>query len=363
MIFPDVSLDKKQEELVEILASIIDAKLVGKQRKSIILGFASKVRNLIKPHKSASSAANNNIYIYGGVGRGKTMIMREFYEELLGPKFLIHYQDFMRMIHDMVHKMGAESSRDVLVNVAKVVAKKYKYICIDELEVNDIADAMIIGRLFESLVKLGVGFAITSNKHPDELYKDGLQREQFLPFINIIKKQFIVFALDTEHDYRLDSISSIEHRVMFPLSNDVSAQMLDVKNKLTNHGHYHPHAIEVFGRKLVLPLAHKSVLVTSFDELCRKNLSSNDFIAIAKHFSVIIIEDVPVIAEDETDVVIRFINFIDNVYFHKVLLFISLAKSPEKIYSKGKRLAEFQRTISRLYEINSHEYLVNAKSH
>lgn len=360
MLFPGISLDNKQQKLVEILRSIVTAKITSKKRKSVILSVVSNLKNLVNRHKSLPKT-NTNIYIYGGVGRGKTMIMRVFYEDLICQKMFIHYQDFMRMVHDFIHKMKGNNSRDVLVSVAKEISSKYEYICIDELEVNDIADAMIIGRLFAVLMEYGVSFAITSNKQPGELYKDGLQREQFVPFIEILKKQFILFPLDTSHDYRLDTIGSIEHRVIYPLSRDVSAQMFDVKNKLTNHCHYHPYVMEVFGRKLELPFVHKSVLVTSFDDLCRKNLSSNDFIAIAKHFSVIIMEDVPVIGEDETDVAIRFINFIDNVYFYKVLLFISLSKSPDEIYPKGRRFAEFQRTISRLHEINSHDYLLSAK--
>ena len=226
---------------------------------------------------------------------------------------------------------------------------------------NDIADAMMIARLFESMMRLGVSISITSNVQPQNLYKNGLQREQFLPFIDIIKKQFIVFPLDTNHDYRLDRIGSIETRIMYPLSKEVDSQIADIKNNLSSNAGYSSKSLEVFGRKLVLPHVYKSVLVTSFDDLCRSNLSSNDFIEIAKNFSVIIMENVPVINEDETDVVIRFINFVDNVYFYKVLLFISLATDPEKIYPKGKRVAEFQRTISRLHEINSHEYLIHSK--
>ena len=139
--------------------------------------------------------------------------------------------------------------------------------------------------------------------------------------------------------------------------------MHDIKLKLTNNGEYKPKSLEVFGRSLFLPLAHKSVLVTSFNELCRESLSSSDFIAIAKSFNIVIMENVPIINQDETDVIIRFINFIDNIYFHKVLLFISLETSPDKIYEKGKRVSEFQRTISRLYEINSKEYLSQSKGH
>lgn len=351
MIFPDISLDEKQKQLVSILADVA----VGKKEKTgATTGIFSQIGKwLFKPAKYQLG----NVYIHGGVGRGKTMIMRRFYEALLFPKLFIHYQDFMRMIHEAMHNLKGEYMHDVLFHVARKLSKKYQYICIDELEVNDIADAMIIGRVFETLLNCDIGISITSNTEPGNLYKNGLQREQFLPFIDIIKSQFIVFPLDASHDYRLDTIESIEQRVLYPLSKKVASQMQEIKNKFANNGQYVPKTLEVFGRHVTLPFTNKSVLVTNFDSLCRKNLSSNDLIAIAKSFSVIIMENVPVIEEDETDVVIRFINFIDNVYFHKVLLFISLEEEADKIYPAGKRAAEFQRTISRLYEINSHEYL------
>ena len=354
MIFENISLDQKQQNLVHILESIA-VRVHARYRKNSIL---STIKKLVS---KSTSYDKNNIYIYGGVGRGKTMIMREFFKDLPNPKLLIHYQDFMKMVHEDVHSTEVAAMQDVLINVSKRIAKQYKYICLDEFEVNDIADAMIIGRIFESLMQHGVSIAVTSNVQPENLYKNGLQREQFLPFIDIIKSRFIVFPLDTNHDYRLDRIGALENRVLYPLSKHVDDQMADVKHKLANDGHYTPKILEVFGRNLILPLTHKSVLVTNFDDLCRQNLSSSDFIAISKHFSVIIMENVPIINEDETDVVIRFINFVDNAYFQKVLLFISLNVSPDKIYPKGKRVAEFQRTISRLYEINSHEYLVQSK--
>ena len=354
MIFENISLDETQQNLVQILESIV-LRVRARYKKTSVLSVIKKL--VSKP----SSYDKNNIYIHGGVGRGKTMIMREFFDDLPNPKLFIHYQDFMRVVHEDVHSMKGDAMHDVLITVSKRIAKKYKYICLDEFEVNDIADAMIIARLFESMMREGVSIAITSNVKPENLYKNGLQREQFLPFIDVIKKQFVVFPLDTNHDYRLDRIGSIEHRVLYPLSDEVVGQIDDVKNQLTSNGNYASKTLEVFGRNLVLQRAYKSVLVTNFDELCRNNLSSNDFIAIAKNFNIIIMENVPVINNDETDVIIRFINFVDNVYFHKVLLFISLDGSPEKIYPKGSRLAEFQRTISRLHEINSHEYLVGSK--
>lgn len=353
MVFQGISLDKKQQQLVSILDKI---KITTSKQRSNKITILTKIYRWLFKTK-LSPGHSNNIYIHGGVGRGKTMIMKGFYEQLSISKLFIHYQDFMRMIHESIHSMKGDSMHDVLLQVTKSLAKKYKYICIDEFEINDIADAMIIGRVFEALLEYGVGIAITSNTAPNNLYKSGLQREQFLPFIDTINTQFIVFLLDNFHDYRLDTASSVECRVLHPLSKDVVSQMQDIKNQFTDNGHYRAKTLEVFGRHITFPFTYKSVLVINFDDLCCRNFASNDLIAIVKNFSVIIMENVPIIHSDETDIVIRFINFIDNVYFYKVLLFISLADAPDKIYSSGKRVAEFQRTISRLYEMNSSEYL------
>lgn len=356
----NISLDERQKELLSKFKEI-EQRVKARYRSGS--NIFSSIKKLFPSNKisTKTSPETSNIYIYGGVGRGKTMIMKGFYEELPDPKLFVHYQNFMKSIHEDIHHSKHSEMKDVLLNVAKRISKNHKYICIDEFEVNDIADAMIIARLFEVLINYGVGIAITSNKKPEDLYKNGLQREQFLPFIDTLKRAFIIFELDTNHDYRLDKIDSLEERVLFPISKEVLKKIQNVKNNLTDGERYIPRKLEVFGRELLLPKAHKSVLVTNFDDICRKNLSFNDFIAIAKNFNTIIMENVPIINEDETDTVIRFINFIDNVYFHKVLLFVSLIDEPAKIYVKGKRLSEFQRTISRLYEIGSHEYLINSK--
>ncbi len=354
MIFndPDISLDSVQKELVSILDSI--AVNLSQKRRKTFLGRI--ICNLTGPRTASTT---NSVYVYGGVGRGKTMIARAFYDSLIVPKAFIHYQDFMRDLHESMHKYKGEAMHDILVKLAKDRAKKYRFMCIDEFEVQDVADAMIIERFFRVLRESGTDVLLTSNIPPDQLYLNGLQREQFMPFIKAVKSEFLVFQLDKVHDYRLDQIES-EKRVFYP-PEDAKARIAAVKDTITDHLHFAPTSLEVFGRKLVFANTYKTVLVTSFDELCRQPLSSNDFIKIAKYFTTIIMEDVPCIGKDETDVVIRFINFIDNIYFYKVLLFISLAATPEEIYPEGRRAKEFQRTVSRLHEINSENYFVGSK--
>ncbi len=352
-MIPAFQLDPGQKELVKILEKII-SDIENYKPKNIVGKLVDKFT------KPKTSSIYNSIYIYGGVGRGKTMIAREFYNKLSVPKLFVHYQDFMRDIHESVHKYEAPSARDILVKIARDIAKKYLFICIDEFEVADIADAMITSRLFGEFRKAGIGVLITSNTVPDQLYNGGLQREQFLPFINMVNKEFIVFSLNGSHDYRLDKIEAAS-RVLYPLNSDTKRKMDEIKKNITGSGKHFPTSLEIFGRKIVFPDTYKTVLITDFDAICRENLSSNDFIQICKYFTTVVMENVPYIGKDETDVAIRFINFIDNIYFHKLLLFISLADSPEKIYPDGKREKEFQRTISRLHEINSQSYFLGSK--
>jgi cell division protein ZapE len=348
-----ISLDSRQKELIEILDKIIFARINSKP-KNLLKKFVNKLT------KSKEKDLPNSVYVYGGVGRGKTMIAKEFYKKIPISKLFVHYQDFMKDIHESLHKFNSSSSYDILVNLAKDIAKKYMFICIDEFEVQDIADAMIISRLFRALKDNGVGLLITSNTPPEQLYNSGLQRGQFLPFINMVKNEFIVFALNTPHDYRLDKIEAAT-RVLYPLNSATAKKMDNIKKNITDGGRLTATTLEVFGRKIIFPTTYKTILITDFDSLCKQNLASNDFIQICKYFTVVIIENIPYIGKDETDIAIRLINFIDNIYFHKLLLFISLADAPEKIYCEGKREKEFQRTISRLHEINSQSYYLSSK--
>lgn len=299
----------------------------------------------------------DGIYLHGGVGRGKTMLMRKFYDAVNVPKKIIHYQQFMQNIHTKMHNMQDKANHKLVQNLASGIAKQCNVLCIDEFEIKDITDAMIVMRLFAYLQKYNVFIFITTNTEPDNLYKDGLQRSSFLPFISKLKRTFEILHLDTEKDYRFDAVANIENRIFCPKNEVNSKEFEHIKAKICKKAELSQSSIEVFGRELVFKQTHNNILITNFLELFERDLGYADYVAISKKFKIIILSSVRRILEDENNIATRFINFIDNAYFNRVLLFIEIDCNLEEIYIAGNRKAEFRRTISRLTEMNSASYV------
>jgi cell division protein ZapE len=295
------------------------------------------------------------IYLYGGVGRGKTMLMQGFYHRCNLKKRMVHYQDFMQGVHKKIHKLQGEEPGKVLANLAKEFAANYNILCLDEFEIKDITDAMIIARLFQEIARLKVFIFITSNTKPANLYKEGLQRASFLPFIEFVSNNFEVLCLETDHDYRLDKLSELNSRIIYPLNEENKLSMKKVISQLTDD-RLVPGSLVVFGRRIVFAKTHGTILVTDFDELFMQELGYADYVSICQEYSIIILENIPAIDSNNSDLITRFINFIDNAYFYRVLLFASLYAKAEELYTEGKRSAEFVRTVSRLHEMNSNGY-------
>jgi cell division protein ZapE len=296
--------------------------------------------------------------MWGGVGRGKTWLMDLFFDSLPFPdKQRIHFHRFMARVHAALR--DKKDARDPLEQIAREWANECRVLCFDEFFVSDIADAMLLAVLMKELFEQNVILVATSNLHPDELYKDGLQRARFLPAINLIKQNTNLIQVDGPVDYRLRILekSEIYHH---PL--DAKAKSSLEKSFLHMAGGCELNSsLEFNGRLFQSRMRGDGIIWFDFEELCQKPRSASDYIEISRSFNTVFISGLPVLDESSADAARRFINLVDEFYDRNVKLLISAAAPIEDIYN-GERLAfEFQRTASRINEMQSHQYL--AKPH
>ena len=297
--------------------------------------------------KSPAKPDWRGIYIYGEVGRGKTFLMDLFYASIISlPKHRTHFHAFMQDVHA---KRATLKSDDVIADIAYDLASRAKLLCLDEMQISDIADAMIIGRLFEALDARGVCIVTTSNLPPDGLYKEGLNRQLFIPFIEWMNEHLDVIHMEDGIDYRLGRMSS---RQTYLVGDNIS-EMNDIWDELTDHSAGESITIEVLGRKLVVPKAARGCARFSFAELCENPLGAPDYLALARNFRTIFIDHIPIIKASNRNEAKRFILMIDTVYDSKTKLVISAAVPPEMLYPTGQHAKEFARTVSRLKEMQS----------
>lgn len=304
------------------------------------------------------------IYMWGGVGRGKSMLMDLFYENSsIDDRKHIHFHAFMQEVHRRIHsyrkaqKAGAvKSQKDPLVSLSRIIVDQAWLLCFDEFHVTDIADAMILGRLFEALCEAGVVVVATSNRPPDDLYKDGLQREAFLPFIDLIKANMEVIELDSPTDYRLERIRAMD--IYLTPCDDRSTEKLNADfDRLTVGSTPVPITLKVQGRDIPFPKTAEGVAITDFSSLCEQPLGPGDYLAIAGRFHTIILADIPQLGAERRNEAKRFVTLIDSLYEAKVNLICSAAALPQDLYTKGDGVFEFERTVSRLMEMQSPEYI------
>ncbi|EWY40337.1 ATPase [Skermanella stibiiresistens SB22] len=311
--------------------------------------------------------APQGLYIYGDVGRGKSMLMDLFFETApVERRRRVHFHAFMIEVHDRMHRQrqaakeegvaGGKSVDETIPDLARELADEAWLLCFDEFHVTDIADAMILGRLFTALFDLGVVVVATSNWAPDDLYKDGLQRDLFLPFIRLLKEKVDIVELSGPTDYRRDRLKGT--KVYYcPEGPATDRALADLFDTLTQGVKAAPCSLTAQGRKVEVPQAARGVARFGFAELCAKPLGAGDYLAIATHFHTVIIDGVPKLREAQRNEAKRFMTLIDSLYEHKVKTIIAAAGPPESLYSEGLHAFEFQRTVSRLMEMQAEDYL------
>jgi cell division protein ZapE len=315
------------------------------------------------------------LYLWGGVGRGKSMLMDLFFEDAAPKaKRRVHFHEFMAEIQDRLdtwRKMPeGERKRspwrvkgagdDPIPPVAKQVAAEAQLLCFDEFQVTQIADAMILARLFDQLFQRGVTMVATSNREPDDLYKDGINRPLFLPFIQHLKDRCDIFHLASDRDYRLDRL--IAAPVWYsPLGPEADAALEEVWTRLTSGAHAQHVTLTVKGRKLEVSREAAGVAWFTFEELCARPLYSRDYLTIAANFHTIILRGIPQLGSEKRNEAARFVALIDALYEAKIKLVASAAAEPETLYPEGDGAFEFERTVSRLHEMRSTDYLAEER--
>jgi len=305
------------------------------------------------------------LYVWGKVGRGKTMLMDLFFDiAVTRKKRRVHFHEFMADVHERVHRVraairdGEISGDDPIPPVAAELSAETRLLCFDEFTVTDIADAMILGRLFTRLFEQGVVVVATSNVAPDDLYRDGLNRGHFLGFVELLKTRVDVLCLDARTDYRMEKLAGAP-LYMSPLGPDSDAGVAALWRKLTHGLPAHAEELEVKGRHIPVPRTAAGVARFTFTELCEQPLGAADYQRLAKSYHTLVLEHVPVMDLPQRNAAKRFINLIDTLYDNRNKLIVSAEAEPDGLYlaETGTESFEFQRTVSRLTEMRSESWL------
>jgi cell division protein ZapE len=357
--------DAAQEKAVAALD-----RLIGEIASSRLASKSSALGWLFARRQDRKTPVKG-LYIHGGVGTGKTMLMDMFFGLVPSRrKRRAHFNDFMTDIHDRIDahrkalKRGEAKGDDPIPPVASAIAEEARVLCFDEFTVTDIADAMILSRLFSALFAQGVVLVATSNVAPADLYRDGLNRQLFLPFIDLLEEYVQVLRLDSGVDYRQEKLSRLPV-YLAPLGAETDRRMDEAWKIAANGDAEAPVDLTVKGRTVRVPRAVRDVARFSFADLCEKPHGARDFLAIAARFHTIFIDHVPILAEARRNETKRFILLIDTLYDRHARIVVSAEAEPEKLYAgkRGTEAFEFERTASRLVEMQSREWLETARKH
>ncbi len=292
------------------------------------------------------------LYLWGGVGRGKSMLMDLFTASVdIQAKRRVHFHAFMQEVHHAMFAARKAGTDDALAPVAATLAQDLRLLAFDEMQITDITDAMVVGRLFQMLMETGVVIVATSNRPPEDLYKDGLNRALFLPFIAFLRDRMMVQELTSPTDYRQDRLAGAQ--VYFYPARTARTQIEAIWRDLTGGSTGLPLSLAVNGRKVTLPLFANGVARATFWDLCAQPLGPADFLAIAGAVRVLIVEDIPQLSSTNYNEAKRFVILIDALYEARVRLIASAADVPERLYLEGTGSFEFERTASRMREMQA----------
>ena len=311
-----------------------------------------------------TATAPRGLYLWGGVGRGKSMLMDLFFDCLaVEKKRRVHFSEFMLEVHGRIAAERAKELGDPILPVAAALADETRVLAFDEMMVTNSPDAMILSRLFTALIEAGVTVVTTSNRAPADLYKNGLNREHFLPFIALVESRLHVLALNGPTDYRRDRLGTVETWLV-PNGAAATAQLSAAFFRLTDFStedreHVPSEEMPVGGRTLHVPKALKGVAVFSFKRLCGEARGAADYLAVARRFHTVIIVGIPKLGPENRNEAARFVALIDALYEHKVKLLAAADAQPDQLYETGDGRFEFERTVSRLEEMRSEEYLAS----
>lgn len=333
-----IERDAAQEAILPLLDRMRD-QLEHPVRRGLFRRTAEPVRGL---------------YLWGGVGRGKSMLMDLLTETVTVPKWRRHFHAFMQWTHAGMNRARARGAEDVTAPVAEEIIREVRFLAFDEMQITDIADAMIVGRLFERLFAAGITVVTTSNRPPAGLYEDGLNRALFLPFIAMLEERCEVVELAGATDHREGRLRG-EQSYFTPVDTAAREAVDRIFDRLT-HGQARPLVMRVHGREVEIPAFHNGVARASFYDLCGRPLGPADYLALAGAARVLVIDDIPVLSVENYNEARQFVTLIDALYEAKVRLICSAAARPEMLYLEGEGVFDFGRTVSRLNEMQAADW-------